>query len=270
MSLSNYLELELLDHVWGGAAYSAPATLYVSAHSADPGETGANELASTGSYARVAVTNNLTNWPAASNGSKSNGAAITFPTPTGGWVAITHFGVWDAATSGNFLGGGALDTPTAAISSGDTVQFAIGALTVSLASNNTTSWTSYYLANGLLDLVFGGQTFTPATNIYFSLHTASPSITGANEIAGTNYSRPLLANNATNFPAAAAGAKSNDAVVNFPTPGAADWGTATHFGMYDAVSGGNFLAGGALSVSRAIGSGDTLSFPVGAVDVTLN
>lgn len=130
MSASNYLELELLDHVLGGADYSRPATVYISLHTADPGETGASEVASSNGYARASFTNNATNWPAASGGSKSNGTAITFGTPSGaGWGTVTHFGIWDASSTGNFLFGGALAT-SKAINSGDTVSFAISALTI--------------------------------------------------------------------------------------------------------------------------------------------
>lgn len=130
MSASNFLELELLDHVLGNAAYTAPGTVYISLHTADPGETGANEVASSNNYSRASVTNNATNFPAASAGSKSNGTAINFATPSGaGWGTVTHFGIWDAASTGNFLFGGAL-TASKTINSGDTVSFAISALTI--------------------------------------------------------------------------------------------------------------------------------------------
>lgn len=125
MSASNYLELEILDHVLGGADYTRPATVYVSLHTADPGETGANETSGT-DYARKSVTNNDTNWPAASAGNKSNGAAITFATPgSGGWGTVTHFGIWDASTNGNFLFGGALSV-SKTINQGDVVSFGVG------------------------------------------------------------------------------------------------------------------------------------------------
>ena len=131
MSASNFLELELLDHVLGNAAYTAPATVYIALHTADPTEAGGTgEVASSNAYARVAVTNNATNWPAASGGSKANGTAITFPTPTGaGWGLVTHFSILDASSSGNTLFSGAL-TASQTINAGNTVSFGVGALTV--------------------------------------------------------------------------------------------------------------------------------------------
>lgn len=129
MSASNFLELKLLDHVLGNAAYTAPATVYISLHTADPGETGANEATGTG-YARDPLTNDATNWPAAAAGLKSNGVAVVFATPgVGGWGTVTHFGIWDAVTAGNFLFGGALAV-SKTINEGDTVQFGIGDIDV--------------------------------------------------------------------------------------------------------------------------------------------
>lgn len=133
MSASNYLEDKVLDYVFSGAAFSSPATVYISLHTADPVETGTNEV-SGNAYARVAVTNNATNWPAASTpgGVKANGIAINWPTPTpAGWGTVTHFGIWDAATTGNFLVGGALGT-SKTINAGDTVSAAISALTITM------------------------------------------------------------------------------------------------------------------------------------------
>lgn len=130
MSASNFLELELLDHVLGNAAYTAPATVYISLHTGDPGETGASEVASSNGYAREPVTNDATNWPAAVAGAKSNGTLITMDTPTGaGWGLVTHFGIWDAATTGNFLFGGALAVSNT-INAGNVVTFPIGDIDV--------------------------------------------------------------------------------------------------------------------------------------------
>lgn len=129
---SDYLENELLDHVFGAAAFSAPAAIYVSLHTADPGETGANELPGTNGYARVSVTNNATNFPAATGGAKANGTEIAgFAASGGPWSAVTHFGLWDAVTAGNFLGGGALSA-SKTLTDGDTASFAVGDLDITL------------------------------------------------------------------------------------------------------------------------------------------
>lgn len=128
-SKSDYLENELLDHVLGNAAYSAPATVYVALYTVAPADAGGGTEVSGGSYARVAVTNNDTNWPAASSGAKANGAAITFPTATANWGECVAFAILDAASGGNMLYWGDL-TASKTVNSGDTASFAIGDLDV--------------------------------------------------------------------------------------------------------------------------------------------
>ena len=133
-SFSNFLELEVLDHVFGAAAYTAPATLYVALFTATPSDTGGGTEVTIGSnaYARVAVTNNATNFPAASGGAKANGTAITFPQATpSGWGVVTQFGIYDASTAGNLLAWGDL-TASKTVDALDTVSFAIGDLDITL------------------------------------------------------------------------------------------------------------------------------------------
>ena len=61
----------------------------------------------------------------------------------------------------------------------------------------------------------------------------------------------------------------NDGAVTFPAA-TASWGTVTHFGVFDASSTGNLLYWGALTTSKTIGSGDTASFAVGTLTVSLD
>lgn len=132
MSFTDYLENELLDHVWGNSAFAAPGTIYVGLSTTAPADNGTNITEpSGGSYARVAVTNNLTNWPAAVSGAKANGATITFPQATGAWGTVSYFFCSDAASGGNILGSGSLTTPKT-IDNGDTASFSIGDLDITL------------------------------------------------------------------------------------------------------------------------------------------
>lgn len=118
-----------LDVRFGGVASNAPATYYVGLSSTTPTNTGGNVTEpSTGGYGRVAVTNNLTNWPAAVARAKSNGTAITFPTPTANWGTMTHFVLYDALTGGTFQGWGAIASENIVI--GATASFAPGQLVI--------------------------------------------------------------------------------------------------------------------------------------------
>lgn len=124
MSLSDYSENYLLD-------YLLEATLYVAASTADPGDDGATIAEPVGgSYARTEVT--TATWDAASGGTKSNGAAITFPEATGDWGTITHLAIFSAASGGNLICSDAL-TASKAISSGQTLRVPIGSFDVTLS-----------------------------------------------------------------------------------------------------------------------------------------
>jgi hypothetical protein len=106
---------------------SLVTTAYVSLHTADPGNTGANEITG-GGYARqgpVAFTNSGSNPTIA-----ANSAIVSYPTATAAWGTIGFFGLWSAATAGTFNGSAAVATPKT-VNSGDQARFATGALTVS-------------------------------------------------------------------------------------------------------------------------------------------
>lgn len=122
LTKSDYLETKLLDWLRGTNMPTAPVALYWSLHTANPGDTGASEHGATAAYVRTAGALGAGN-PA------SNAAAIEFPQASANYSAqITHFGCWDAASGGNFLGGSALTTART-ISNGDIPRFAAGALT---------------------------------------------------------------------------------------------------------------------------------------------
>lgn len=128
-SFSDYLENEILDHITGKGAYTSP-TVYIAVSTADPTDDGSGIAEPSGNgYARVATS--AATWNAASSGATSNAAAISFPTATGAWGTITHFALYDAATDGNILAHGDLDTPQA-ISNNQVLRFAAGELNITL------------------------------------------------------------------------------------------------------------------------------------------
>lgn len=92
-----------------GAANGVRALLtsnvgYVSMHTADPGTTGASEVAGAG-YARGSSTF------AAASGGSCVGTAANVAAPTGVSTVATYWGLWDAASGGGWIDGGAL-TPS--------------------------------------------------------------------------------------------------------------------------------------------------------------
>lgn len=125
MSFSNYLETELLDHVFAGNAYSAPAAVYVGLFTSNPDEDGSGTEVSGGSYARQAGSFTV------SGNTATTTAAIEFPTATATWGTITHIGIYDASSAGNLLAYAAL-TASKAIASGDVFRIPTGDIDITL------------------------------------------------------------------------------------------------------------------------------------------
>lgn len=137
-AFSNYLENAIINWAFNNTAMPTQlATVYVSLHTADPSETGASEVTG-GNYARIAVAS--TGWTknASNPASATNTAEITYPASgTVTWSAITgsgvtHVGIWDSLTTGNFLFGGALTTPKI-VNVGDVFKFTATNLTITVA-----------------------------------------------------------------------------------------------------------------------------------------
>jgi hypothetical protein len=105
--------------------------------------------------------------------------------------------------------------------------------------------------------------YTGPATVYMSLHTAAPGLTGANEITGNAYARqPITFGADTN----GAGVSSN--APQFPAPTPSNWGTATHFALWDAVSAGNCIGADALANPVATSVGVPVLFPIGSVTWT--
>lgn len=141
-SFTDYFENKDVDHLFRNTAYSesSPASFHVSLHTAACSDSSTGTEVSGGSYARVAVTRATSSWKgthgnttgasSGTNGTISNAAAITFPAPTANWGTVTHFGMFDASTSGNMIVCQSLTT-SKTINNGDAApSFAIDALTI--------------------------------------------------------------------------------------------------------------------------------------------
>lgn len=123
---------------------------------------------------------------------------------------------------------------------------------------------SNYLENKVLLHVFGATAYTAPTTLYCALFTSDPGEAGSGtEVSGGSYARQTIAFTVTGAAAA------NTAAVEFPTA-SASWGTITYAAVYDASSGGNLLASGALTSSKVIGTGDVFRIPAGDFDITLD
>lgn len=102
--------------------------------------------------------------------------------------------------------------------------------------------------------VWRGTTYTAPTNVYVKLHTADPGSAGTTA-ASAETTRKQLA-----FAAPSAGSSAATQVTW--TSWAAGSETISHFSIWDASTGGTFLASAALSASKAMTNGDTLGVTV--------
>ena len=126
MSFTNFLETEILDHVFAGAAYTAPGTKYLALFTAiSDGEAGSVTEISGNAYARQSVAFTT------SGNTTSNNAAVEFPTATGSWGTVTHVGVYDASSSGNLMAYATLSSSKAS-ATGDVFRVPSGALDITL------------------------------------------------------------------------------------------------------------------------------------------
>ena len=135
-SFSDFLELELLDQVFGASAYTAPTTTYVGLWTSalTDASTGATSgEVSGGSYVRVNFANDKTNWGDAASGAITNDVALTFAQATADWGTVSYVAVLDTSTAGtgNVLCWADL-TVAKAVGTNDTAEFAVGDFDVTL------------------------------------------------------------------------------------------------------------------------------------------
>lgn len=115
---------QILNKIFGATNYTPAATYYIGLLS------GGSEL-SGGSYARVAVTNNTTNFPNISTNEMINGVAIAFPQATTDWATADEVAIFLASSGGTARFRGPLDA-TVTVRTGQTRSFAAGDFKVRL------------------------------------------------------------------------------------------------------------------------------------------
>ena len=101
---------------------------------------------------------------------------------------------------------------------------------------------------------------------YLGLFTGAPSDSGGGtEVSGNGYSRAAVTMAAATSPG---GTTTSTDAQAFAAAGGA-WGTITHVGLFDASTSGNLLWHGTITTNRVVNDGDTLTFAIGDIDLTL-
>lgn len=128
-ALSDYAEKLLLDWMMTTGSATRPTAWYVALYTAAPSDSGGGTEVSGSGYSRQTVAFGAAATP---GGTTSNTGAVSFTASGGSWGTITHMGIFDASTSGNLLWHGAL-TASKTVGDGDTLEFAIGNIDLTLA-----------------------------------------------------------------------------------------------------------------------------------------
>ncbi len=271
-SFTSFLEDALLDHVFNGATYIAPSTLYLAFATADPTDaaTGAsmNEVPNSGSYARAAIS-----FGAASSRTVTQDANVDFPQLTGDIGTATHWAITDSDTygAGNVLAHGTL-VASKGLFNGNSPSVLSGQVVVSFEAGEI----STYLADELLDHAFNNSAYTAPGTAWVALATASISdtTTGSNigEPSGGSYARAQVNVNggaAPTWDLASSSTVTNAGTINFATA-TAPWGTVTGVAVLDASTNGNVLFYDNAQADQSVGSGDLWRYNPGALNIVLN
>lgn len=134
-NFSNYMNVSLLNHIFNSAAFPSIPNHYYGVDNDAPVAGGLPSEPSTGSYSRVLLANNKTSYGVAGaveENSLYNLVATATFAPTGSWGTMSYFGVYSAATGGNFIWGGAIGAPLLMTSGAGGYQFGIGELCLQL------------------------------------------------------------------------------------------------------------------------------------------
>jgi hypothetical protein len=125
---SDYLEDKVLDHVFGGVAYTQP-TKHVALYTVAPTDTGGGTEVTGGAYARQTSTFTVSGTDPTT---ATNAAAVEYPTATANYGTVVAVGILDASSGGNLLAYANLTT-SKVVSTGDVFRFDAGDIDITLA-----------------------------------------------------------------------------------------------------------------------------------------
>jgi hypothetical protein len=109
--------------------------------------------------------------------------------------------------------------------------------------------------------VFRNTALTSPTTVYVKLHTGAPGE------AGTSNAATETTRKAVTFGAPSGGTITSSGAASWTSVAGSE--TYSHVSYWDASSGGNCLAVGAMAASKSVTAGEDFSFPIGSLTVTL-
>lgn len=125
---------------------------------------------------------------------------------------------------------------------------------------------SDYTESAVLNHLFRNTPLTSPDDVYLALYTAAPTDAGGGtQVSGSGYARQVITFGA---PAGDPAQIANTAAVSFTASGGS-FGTVVAVGIFDAATAGNLLAWDAIT-SATVGDGDTITFGIGDLTITLD
>lgn len=129
------------------------------------------------------------------------------------------------------------------------------------------------LENALLNLLLRNTIYAPEGYLHVGLFATDPGESGSvGELSGTGYARAVITNNSVAFTSVVSNVgmiRQNAATITFPEAGAAGWGTARYWAIYDSelLGSDNLLVRGMFNTPQVISLGDTPTIAAGALQM---
>lgn len=124
---------------------------------------------------------------------------------------------------------------------------------------------SAYLEQAILNALDGTAVFPVISAVYFALFNGDPESGGTEQ---TTTLKGVATRDTLSLGAASSGAngyqRANSADIDITNVDLSSQ-TVDYFAVYDAATGGNMLYSGALSSSKTLANGETISFPAGNI-----
>jgi hypothetical protein len=242
--ISYYLQNTIINHVLRNTPATSGSETWFALYTSNPtkADTG-TEVPFTNGYARAYIKQQISSaspWTVSDNGSAFNSLRVDFPTPTGNWGTITHWGLRDAPTGGNLYYYGALTTGSGFIRTGNNIIIFPGNVEITLYTDYLGTQMGWYTSVKMFNHLLNKVPYTsPGTSIYGALYYISPDTAPLVEFSGKGYNRAQM----TNWLSPVSGSTYNiSGSVTFCSSATDDWeGEAVQLRIYDAAVAGNIL-----------------------------
>ena len=260
-------EAKYLKHIFNSLTLATNGTFRLALFSVAPTSevdgTGGTEIPAANGYGRITITNDTSAWntgTVATPSIKTNKIAFTWACATANWAAnVVGWGLYlnDNTTLAHYQA-----LPSAiAMTIGDTLTFAAGALSISV------NFSSDFTSSKMADLIFGATTWASPVALVFKAYSTALTPSGSGtELSGSGYASVSLTSSG-NWTTATAGTNSNSVSVAFPAAVGANWLPVQAIGLW---SGSDLVWCCNLTSPVQVNIGNILKIAAGGAVTTLD